>query len=585
MKRVFAKRVAHEGPGLARAGRGIGSEPFAGNVIQYGIGAGGGCLAQAVRELEIGGREPAHGPADEHGVEPGRVAQIDAVFGDQIHDGQVGDGSDFARVVELDFRAGFQAGFAGGFPVGLDTRAGTDRGDRVFADGRLDAAPLNGQMPFADGHEVNGLGEAGDDVGSVAVAAPAPVGDQDGGVRIAAVHALFDDLNHLGENVAVGAVFASLAGCPGAVRRAVGQVFRRRDGIDPGQFRHLAEDMGQGAPHPGAHGGVGGAQGVQVPFLNAGNLGMTGKEGGGHGARLVDVEVDADAESPGALDQFPEVGEPSRMVFAEFRKRVPARRQVPQQALQPHAVDAGLRQARQQSVGVGIQLGGQQRIAVDGHVRIDQPPRVAQRGRRGRRRVAGGHVLDLPYKIEARLGGKRNLVAKHLVNHGADLRGSGACGVIRFLVTDGWTGRFEAAELDPQEVFLAQRKCQALGSHLDELQQLLVGQEMPVSADKGGVPAFLQVGRDRGFRGQSHRYGHRRDVLDRRSEHLGEFCRLYGVPVAPHEGMRGIGEVGERYRRGRVAVRKRRVIRRGPGRTAGECGQRTHDTGERTGHV
>ena len=89
------------------------------------------------------------------------------------------------------------------------------------------------------------------------------------------------------------------------------------------------------------------------------------------------------------------IGDAPLAADAELGEGGPARRQIAQHHVQPDAVDSQGRQPLQQPVGIGIQLGAQQRVAVDRRIGIDESQRhpwvVAGRrqgGRGGSRRPA-----------------------------------------------------------------------------------------------------------------------------------------------------------------------------------------------------
>ena len=100
------------------------------------------------------------------------------MLGHEVHDREIGHAGDFAGVVELDLGRRLQPGCVAAAQCRRPA-APAHRGDRVFADLALDPAALDRLIPFADRHQPDRFRQPRDDIRGVAVALPAPVGDED----------------------------------------------------------------------------------------------------------------------------------------------------------------------------------------------------------------------------------------------------------------------------------------------------------------------------------------------------------------------------------------------------------------------
>ena len=94
---------------------------------------------------------------------------------------------------------------------------------------------------------------------------------------------------------------------------------------------------------------------------------MALKEPVGHGARLVQIQIYADAETLRPANQVVERPQPPFPARAQLRREGKFY-QLIQHALKPHALHAHARVALKQPVGEWIQLGREQRVAVEGEI-------------------------------------------------------------------------------------------------------------------------------------------------------------------------------------------------------------------------
>ncbi len=84
---------------------------------------------------------------------------------------------------------------------------------------------------------------------------------------------------------------------------------------------------------------------------------------------------------------------------------------------------------------------------------------------------------------------------------------------------------------------------------------MFVGQEMPVSADDGGVTPLHQLRRDARHRWQTHGPGNRGNIALRGAEDLRQLHRRDDLPVPPDELVDAIGKIRADERRAGGALR------------------------------
>ena len=136
-------------------------------------------------------------------------------------------------------------------------------------------------------------------------------------------------------------------------------------------------------------------------------------------------------------------------------------------------------------------------------------------------------------------------VAETTLHHGPDLGRAPPGRRTRLPVADRLALRLESPELDPQHVVLAEMESQLLRRHLQQLQQLLVGQQVPVSPHQRDVHPRAESLRHRPVGRQAHRRRQGIDLLLRRSHQPRQPCRRHQVPVPPYQRVQPIGEVLE----------------------------------------
>ena len=104
--------------------------------------------------------------------------------------------------------------------------------------------------------------------------------------------------------------------------------------------------------------------------------------------------------------------------------------------------------------------------------------------------------------------------------------------------------RFQNAEFDRQEVVFLERVLIARPIPTQELDQLVVGQHVPVLADDGDVDAPELLVAEVGLGRQPHGGAHVQDLLWGRPQHLRHPVRIRQLPVPPHEQMHAIRKMG-----------------------------------------
>ena len=118
-------------------------------------------------------------------------------------------------------------------------------------------------------------------------------------------------------------------------------------------------------------------------------------------------------------------------------------------------------------------------------------------------------------------------------------------------VTQWFALRLEVAQFDPEKIVFAQGEGHLLGRPVEQLQQLLVGQQMPVALDNGDIGSPSLIGSDaRGFF-QPHRAADPQDFRRFRAHYFGKSFDRDQRPVAPDEGVQAIWEMGEIQSNGR----------------------------------
>ena len=184
---------------------------------------------------------------------------------------------------------------------------------------------------------------------------------------------------------------------------------------------------------------------------------------------------------PRPFDQQTQVLQPRLIVLA--LPRVPGKRRQPRQdCLQPYPVHARRRQPRQVSVRVRVQRGIEQRIAIEGEVGITVPRREGAGARRPARRRPWA-VATVPSRTQTKaVPAPRPPLETPLRRTPAISRARAWLRASGGLVLQRLALRLQVAQLDEQEVVLAQRESHLLRRPAQELQELLVRQQVPVAA-------------------------------------------------------------------------------------------------------
>ena len=149
------------------------------------------------------------------------------------------------------------------------------------------------------------------------------------------------------------------------------------------------------------------------------------------------------------------------------------RSQFVEHGLEPDTGDAGLGESGQVARRVGIGLGLEQRITIEGKIGIAELQRRAwiQGMCRGPGRF--GELLD---EVEERLTGLTDSIGESFAQDAGDGRFAVACCGVRGLVAQGLALGFEVAELDEEEIIFTEGVGQLLGGPAEQIEQLNVGQ-------------------------------------------------------------------------------------------------------------
>jgi len=138
--------------------------------------------------------------------------------------------------------------------------------------------------------------------------------------------------------------------------------------------------------------------------------------------------------------------------------------------------------------------------------------------------------------------------------NGGHLARAGAGAGIGRTIVQALALRLEVAQLDEQEVILAQRESHLFGCPAQELQELIVGQQMPVAADdRQRGPALLFHGDPR-RPCQAHAPAQAHNLAGGGSDDLRHPSGGHQLPVAPDKRVQAIGKVREGHRLGGVAA-------------------------------
>ena len=235
-------------------------------------------------------------------------------------------------------------------------------------------------------------------------------------------------------------------------------------------------------------------------------------------------------------------------------RRIPGKRdQRVEHRLHPDAVHPCVRQPRQVAVRERFRLGLQKRIAVDGKVRRTEPRRkpafpCARRMRRRRRQAR--------HETKERIRAGCQAVGECLADHRADGFGA-APGLLRFRrKAQGFAGGFVAAQFDEQKIVFAQGVGEFLCAPVQQGEQLIIGEQMPVAPDDGDVrPQPLFFGHRRGI-GQPHAPPDGANLLRRRADADRHALHRDQFPVQPHERVKPVRKMRKRHRRGCISRRE-----------------------------
>ena len=178
------------------------------------------------------------------------------------------------------------------------------------------------------------------------------------------------------------------------------------------------------------------------------------------------------ASRPG--DQKTEVFQP--LLVAGTLRRVPGKRgELPEQSLQPHPIHSALRQPGQVTVRVRINLGLEQRIAVEGEVRIAKPKGAtwASGGGDGMDEASTfGQGFD---ETEQRIRRPPEAFGKNFLDHPGQSLGSSLGGFAGPDEFQACASRLVLAQFHVEKIVLAQGEGELLRVPAEEHEQLLVG--------------------------------------------------------------------------------------------------------------
>src|ERR1019366_698213 len=123
-----------------------------------------------------------------------------------------------------------------------------------------------------------------------------------------------------------------------------------------------------------------------------------------------------------------------------------------------------------------------------------------------------------------------------------------ASGSVGWAVLQALALGFQVPQFDVEEVVLAQRECHLFGRPPQELQELLVGQQMPVALDDGQRGTALLLDGNPGWPRQPHAPAQAHDVTGTSPDDLRHPAGGHQLPVAPHERVQPIWKVRKQHR-------------------------------------
>ena len=294
---------------------------------------------------------------------------------------------------------------------------------------------------------------------------------------------------------------------------------------------------------------------------------------------FIEIKIDLQAVPRGALDQSEELL--LAPLEADAHPLVPReRRQVRQQPLQPNSAHPGLRQPRQVTVRIRVQVRIQQGIPVQGEIRITEARHgCLARVRRTWRNGGIGGRTQPGHETEKRfLAGQRHM-AKRFAHDRRDLRRSRALRRRRRGPVQRFTPGFERSEFDEQEIVLAQRERELFGSPTQQRQELVVREQMPVPADHRDERPLLDLPRDCRGRPQSQQLAQLLQVRFPRPDRRRHPRQRNQLPVPPDECLHSAAEMRATERR-RGRTRRQQI--HGVGPTQIMAGTQSSPSQERT---
>ena len=258
-------------------------------------------------------------------------------------------------------------------------------------------------------------------------------------------------------------------------------------------------------------------------------------------ARLIEIEKYLNTVTRRASRELVQILQPLFVAGAAFWLPGTGRELV-QHGLEPHAIHPGGGEPCEIAVGIGVGLRVEQRIAIEGEVGVAEAKLV----RGGRTLLRGRNSgRQLAHELEQRFLFDRQFFVELGFDEACDLGFALTRGVVGGSELQWRASRLQAAELDVEEVILAQGERQFFRRPVEQGQQLRVGQQMPVALDDGDVAAALLVACNARRLAQSHAAGERKDVPALRTDDGRETLDRHELPVAPDERVQAAGEMRE----------------------------------------
>ena len=303
------------------------------------------------------------------------------------------------------------------------------------------------------------------------------------------MHATLNSLIYSGYKLFVWLVLASLAEVLSVVCHAGCKILRCGNRKDTTQPLNLLEERVHRAREPRQHLGIRGAEGLQVAthhatirlaLLRRCEVLLLQR------ARLIDVEIYLYAILCGACHKFLQSHDTRCGIFIARKTLIVGLNHHSQNRVYPNTIHTHLRQSAEQLLGVCRQLVVKQRIAKGREVGENHSQLEAVV-------VLDSHLAALADMFKLAHKTKSRLLGREGIREGCYVGGYACRACLhlgrRLNVVQRLAVGLYLAELGQKEIIFDKAEFQLLLAHTQQLRQLLIGQQMPITAQYGDVSA------------------------------------------------------------------------------------------------